>query len=104
MRRETRTPMSKSSEIFSDEWVKMNPWMADEKMESKKAISTLRMFHNFPEGIPHVALQERLAKLESIIAENQQRLEIFNSMMKEKGIRAGHGSVGKPIKKGWGRK
>jgi hypothetical protein len=45
-----------------------------------------------------------LAKLESIIAENQQRLEIFNSMMKEKGIRAGQGSVGKPIKKGWGRK
>lgn len=86
---------------FNDEWVEANPWMGEANDESLKQPNSMCMFINFPNGVPIPKLRkewDRIINLQRVMTEN---LNIFNEMMKEKGIRPGVGSVGK-AHRGWG--
>ena len=96
--------MADANPIFSDEWVEKNPWMKEANEESLKEPIRLCMFINFTNGIPIPALRKRREEYNDWQEMEKGRLEIFNEMMSEKSIRAGQGSVGTPIKKGWGHK
>jgi len=87
---------------FSDEWVEKNPWMGEVNDEaSKEQPNSMCMFINFPNGVPVPKLRKEWDRMIAWRAEEDQKLLIFNDMMKEKSIKPGMGSVG--VKhKGWG--
>lgn len=86
---------------FSDEWVENNPWMKDVNDESLKQPNSMCMFINFPNGVPVPKLRKEWDRIINLKAEQAKNLNIFNEMMREKGIRPGVGSVGEKHK-GWG--
>ena len=104
--------MAGKNPIFSEEWVQQNPWMDKANKDAEKEdinpqsylfqdTNSMCMFVNFPDGIPVPSLRKKWDEKVGHEREQQERLMIFNSMLKEKSIRPGMGSVGEKHN-GWG--
>jgi len=98
---------------FSDEWVKHNSWMGkaneEAEKEAEKKLTQLERFRaipysfvNFPNGIPMPNIQKEMKQIRDFMAEQEERMKIFEEMLNEKAIRPGRSGVGEPHR-GWGR-
>ena len=86
---------------FSDEWVEQNEWMGEANEAAKEPINEMCMFVNFPNGLPIAYLRKEWDRIIEWKKNQAQRLNIFEEMMKERGIKPGMGSIG--VKhRGWG--
>ena len=64
--------------VFSEEWIKLNPWMGEWYSEQKKVAS---ICINFPQGVPLPKAEKRRKRRFDIHFKKAQDIALFNELM-----------------------